>query len=52
MANTKEQIPHFDSEEDERKFWAENDSTELIDWQTAQRRQFPNLKPSIRTIGE
>ncbi len=50
MASTKKQIPEFHSEEDERKFWAEHDSTEFIDWQTAQRRRFPNLKPSLRTI--
>ena len=50
MANTKKQIPEFRSEEDERSFWAKHDSTEFIDWQAAQRRRFPNLKPSLRTI--
>jgi predicted DNA binding CopG/RHH family protein len=51
MANTKKrQIPEFSSEEDERSFWAKHDSTEFIDWQAAQRRRFPNLKPSLRTI--
>jgi predicted DNA binding CopG/RHH family protein len=50
MASTKKQIPEFRSEEDERKFWAEHDSTEFIDWKSAQRRSFPNLKPSLRTI--
>lgn len=50
MASTKKQIPEFRSEEDERNFWAEHDSTEFIDWQAAQRRRFPNLKPSLRTI--
>jgi predicted DNA binding CopG/RHH family protein len=50
MANTKKQIPEFRSEEDERKFWATHDSTEFIDWQSAQRRSFPSLKPSLRTI--
>jgi predicted DNA binding CopG/RHH family protein len=50
MAITKKQIPKFASEEDERKFWAEHDSTEFIDWQAAQKRRFPNLKPSLRTI--
>jgi predicted DNA binding CopG/RHH family protein len=47
---TKKQIPEFHSEEDERNFWAEHDSPEFIDWQAAQRRRFPNLKPSLRTI--
>ena len=50
MPSTKKQIPKFRSEEDERKFWAKSDSTEFIDWQSAQRRKFPKLKPSLRTI--
>ena len=50
MATTKRQVPKFRTEEDERNFWAAHDSTEFIDWQTAQRRRFPNLKPSLRTI--
>ena len=50
MASTKKQIPEFRSEAAERTFWAEHDSTEFIDWQAAQRRRFPNLKPSLRTI--
>ena len=50
MVNTKKKIPEFRSEKDERKFWAEHDSTDFIDWQTAQTRRFPNLKPSLRTI--
>jgi len=50
MPGTKKEIPEFHSEEEERSFWAEQDSTEFIDWQTAQRRRFPNLKPSLRTI--
>jgi predicted DNA binding CopG/RHH family protein len=50
MTHKKKQIPKFDSEEDERNFWAEHDSTDFIDWQSVQRRRFPNLKPSLRTI--
>jgi predicted DNA binding CopG/RHH family protein len=50
MANTKKRIPEFRSQEDERGFWAKHDSTEFIDWQSAQKRRFPNLKPSLRTI--
>jgi uncharacterized DUF497 family protein/predicted DNA binding CopG/RHH family protein len=42
--------PEFRSEEVEREFWAAHDSTEFIDWQSAQRRKFPNLKPTLRTI--
>jgi predicted DNA binding CopG/RHH family protein len=50
MAITKKQIPEFRSEQDERNFWAGHDSTEFIDWQSAQKRRLPNLKPSLRTI--
>ncbi|MGH9612261.1 MAG: BrnA antitoxin family protein [Bryobacteraceae bacterium] len=50
MATMKKKIPEFRSEENEPKFWAENDSTAFIDWQAAQKRRFPNLKPSLRTI--
>ena len=50
MASTKKQVPEFRFEEEERSFWAGHDSTEFIDWQAAQRRRFPNLKPSLRTI--
>jgi len=51
MTTTKKKpVPEFRSEEEEREFWAGHDSTEFIDWQSAQRRRFPNLKPSLRTI--
>jgi predicted DNA binding CopG/RHH family protein len=50
MASTKKQIPKFRSEDDERKFWAKNDSTEFIDWQYGRKSKFPKLKPSLRTI--
>jgi predicted DNA binding CopG/RHH family protein len=43
-------VPEFRSEDEERDFWAGHDSTEFIDWPSAHRRRFPNLKPSLRTI--
>ena len=43
-------IPKFKTEEAERKFWAEHNSTEYVDWSQAQRAVFPNLKPSTKTI--
>jgi len=49
-SGTKTPVPDFRSEDEERKFWAEHDSTEFVHWQVAQRRRFPNLKPSLRTI--
>jgi hypothetical protein len=48
--NRNKQVPEFRSEEDERDFWAKHDSTQFVDWQAAQSRRFPNLKPSLRTI--
>jgi hypothetical protein len=46
----KKPMPEFRSEDEERQFWAEHDSTEYIDWQNARRSRFPNLKPTLRTI--
>jgi predicted DNA binding CopG/RHH family protein len=46
----KKLVPEFRSEDEEREFWAEHDSTEFIDWSTARHRKFPNLKPTLRTI--
>lgn len=44
------QIPDFKSEDDEREFWAKNDSTDFIDWDDAQEVKFPNLKFSNERI--
>ena len=46
----KKKIPSFKSENEERKFWAKEDSTEYIDWGKARRAIFPHLKPSLKTI--
>lgn len=43
-------IPKFKSEAEETEFWATHDSTEYIDYSTAKRIVFPNLKPSTKTI--
>lgn len=43
-------IPTFKSEAEERKFWETHDSTDYVDWSTAQRMRFPNLKPSTTAI--
>jgi predicted DNA binding CopG/RHH family protein len=42
--------PEFKNEDEERAFWESHDSTEFVDWKKAQRAQFPNLKPSTKTI--
>ena len=46
----KKSIPEFQSEDEERQFWAKHDSTVYIDWRTAKHRKLPNLKPTLRTI--
>jgi predicted DNA binding CopG/RHH family protein len=43
-------VPTFKSEAEERKFWETHDSTDYVDWSTAQRVRFPNLKPSTTAI--
>ena len=43
-------VPRFDTEEQERKFWASADSTRYVDWRRAKRLTLPELKPSTRTI--
>jgi predicted DNA binding CopG/RHH family protein len=43
-------IPEFQNEDEEREFWAEQDSSEILDWKQAQRAIFPNLKPTLKSI--
>lgn len=44
-------IPKFKNEDEERDFWAKNDSSTYLDWSKAQKNPvFPNLKPSTKTI--
>ena len=43
-------IPKFKTEEQEREFWSSHDSTEYIDWNSAEKIILPNLKPSLKTI--
>ena len=43
-------IPRFKDEAAERRFWADHDSTEYVDWESAERVVLPNLKPTQKTI--
>ena len=43
-------IPKFESEDQEREFWATHDSTDYVDWSRARLAIFPRLKPSTQTI--
>ena len=43
-------LPKFRDEDEEREFWATEDSTDYVDWSRGQRVVFPNLQPSTRAI--
>jgi predicted DNA binding CopG/RHH family protein len=43
-------VPHFASEDEERRFWATHDATDYFDWSRAVEPTFPNLKPSTTAI--
>jgi len=49
MKNIKN-IPKFKSEDQEREFWAKNDSVDYVDWSKADKVIFPNLKPTTESI--
>lgn len=43
-------LPKFDTEEQERDFCAEHDSTDYVEWSEAERVTLAKLKPSTKTI--
>jgi predicted DNA binding CopG/RHH family protein len=43
-------IPKFRTEDEERDFWAKNSPLDYFDISKAKRVEFPNLKPSTRSI--
>ncbi|NOX65148.1 MAG: hypothetical protein GXO85_04945 [Chlorobi bacterium] len=43
-------IPKFKNEDEERNFWAKNDSSDFVDWEKSKLTSFPKLKPSTKTI--
>jgi len=46
----KKKTPKFKNEDQERKYWADHDSTQHADWSKAERLILPRLKPSVKTI--
>jgi hypothetical protein len=50
MASKQKKIPKHRSEDRERDFWSNADSTDHIDWDNAQPLVLPNLKPTLKTI--
>ena len=43
-------IPIFKNEDEEAEFWNTHDSTEYVDWSKAVHVEFPNIKPTTKTI--
>lgn len=43
-------IPKFETEDQERQFWAAKDSTEYLHWRQGKRVKLPNLRPTTRVI--
>ncbi len=50
MAQELRVIPTFQSEDEEREFWATHDSTEYLDWDEGEEVLLPKLKLSTQTI--
>jgi len=49
--NKIKKIPKFKNEDEERSFWAKNDSSNYMDWSKVQKNPaLPNLKPSTKAI--
>ena len=44
MSKELKPIPHFKTEDEERRFWETHSSVDYVDWSKARRVQFPNLK--------
>lgn len=43
-------IPKFENEDEEREFWATADTSEYFDFSKGKHIDFPNLKPTSRSI--
>ncbi len=50
MAERRKKIPTFRSEAEEREFWEQHDSSDLIDWGRAEKVRLANLKPSTQAV--
>jgi predicted DNA binding CopG/RHH family protein len=44
------EIPKFNSDAEERKFWDTADSTKYVDWSRGKRKKLIELRPTLRTI--
>ena len=48
MSNKPKPIPRFETEDQERDFWAETDTIDYVDWSEARSLAFPRLEPTRR----
>lgn len=46
----RKKLPRFESEAEERAFWANHDSADYLDWSEAKPEVLANLRPSTSTI--
>lgn len=49
-AKGRREIPRFASEDQERRFWAREDTADHFDWDKAVQPVLPNLKPTTTAI--
>ncbi len=50
MKKQLKSIPQFTNEKEEQLFWEQNDSSDYLDWNEANKVVMPNLKPTTKTI--
>lgn len=50
MAKKRNTVPEHESEDRERAFWSEKDSSDYVDWSKARPLVLPELKPTLKTI--
>jgi predicted DNA binding CopG/RHH family protein len=49
-AKSRKEIPSFANEDQERRFWAKEDTADYFDWDKAVQPALPNLKPTTTAI--
>ena len=52
MTKPTKEIPRFENEAEERKFWESHDSADFLDWSLARSVTLPNLKPTTWEVAE
>ncbi len=50
MKNIKKKLPEFDTEDQEREFWAKHSPLDYFDKTRPRKGSFPNLKPSLKSV--